>query len=295
MVNNLTPSLANVLGVPLVVQGTRLVLVPDILGPIPVTEQHEYVEVQKASHLVAALQVRESDIEHMRQMHPGVPVYGLWQILIASQCITDTPLQILPLNSLDGFYIYVEQGRALYSGQYQGGFFAAQTSFSLTMATEIQIEITKFIIPNQQAFLAQELLQKSKSARLGFVKQCVTVLFCIVFFGFIADFSLQILSESAFADIVEQERKALQLESQLKFIAKNKLIDKPNQSIALDRLAVLMHDFKDFKFVGTADLRKKSVQALLPASADPSLIYQYLDASMTQTGVWHIKVQLLRK
>ena len=40
---------SDVLGKPVKIQGQDVIILPDIVGAVPVTEQHEYVEIAKAA------------------------------------------------------------------------------------------------------------------------------------------------------------------------------------------------------------------------------------------------------
>ena len=80
-------NLADLLKRPITIQGQEVLLVPDLVGPVPVSEQHQYVELETATNTCPSINVREADIEDMREEYPQLPVYGLWQMLVNSQCV----------------------------------------------------------------------------------------------------------------------------------------------------------------------------------------------------------------
>ena len=161
LANSLTSSLIKG---PLTIADQTVIIIPDMVGPVPIAEQHEYVETVKATNTCAAISMRESDIELARAEHPELAVYGLWQLLIHNQCLSlDTDLQIAPLNDQDGFYIVCETGRFQYSGNYEAGFFAADSRFNIATADKIQLTMNTLTLPQRPARLAREILESHRS------------------------------------------------------------------------------------------------------------------------------------
>ena len=62
-------NLAEVINNPFKVEGQEIVLIPDVVGPVPVSEQHQYVELEPATNTCPAISVREADIEDIRERH----------------------------------------------------------------------------------------------------------------------------------------------------------------------------------------------------------------------------------
>ncbi|NIQ11393.1 MAG: hypothetical protein GWO08_16230, partial [Gammaproteobacteria bacterium] len=60
-------SLADYMKRPVTIEGQEVILVPDLVGPVPISEQHQYVESRSSTNTCPAIHVRETDIEEMRE------------------------------------------------------------------------------------------------------------------------------------------------------------------------------------------------------------------------------------
>ena len=138
--------------------GKKIIILPDFIGALPIHEQHLYVEVVPSTNECPAIYIKEQDIEEAREKNVGVIIFGLWQILCESNLISfNRELQVIKLNDEDGYYLYCELGRAIFSGVYKAGFIAADADLELCDAYEINLSIDQLKLPANEAKLAKEM------------------------------------------------------------------------------------------------------------------------------------------
>lgn len=281
------------IGKPLQLEGVTVVLVPDIIGAVPVTEQHEYVEIAKATNTCAAIFMREADIEAVRQVYPKAQVFGLWQTLIASQKVdVSSTLQVVPMNSHDGYYVHADVGRVLYSGNYDAGFFAADTEFRLSNANVITADINDLVLPKTPACLAKEILFGRKKLYRGTLLQFGALAGILFIVALAIDLSLQFYNERRYASIAQKDQQISKLQSALQVLAKNRLVEVPDQSVALERLAMIMHDFAEVEISGPIQMKSSAIAITLSAAADPAGLYPFVTSAVQPDGRWHVTIKL---
>ena len=289
----MTISLAQVLGQPVVVDGQEVIIIQDIIGQVPVTEQHEYVEIAKATNTSASIQMREADIELARDRYPKRPVYGLWQVLMASGLVdVSAKLQVLAVNDYDGFYVHADTGRVLYSGNYDAGFFAADAGFKLSNAIPIVPELANLQLPPNSALLAREILAERRKVLRDGVFKFLAAAIAIIFVGFVTDFGLQIFSERDYVLIVEKDEKLKKMTSDLRSLSKNRLVSTPNQGVEIHRLALLFHDFEDLEFDTTIQFQKKRLKVSFASEQNPTELYDFMTAQIRPDGRWNVLMDL---
>lgn len=240
--------LAEVINRPITLQGQDVVIVPDLVGPVPVSEQHQYVELEGATNTCPSISVRESDIEDIRDRFPGMPVFGLWQILVYSGLISyRVALHVVEVNDYDGYYLHCDLGRAEFSGVFEAGFFAADSDFELEEAHEIDIDLNDLAVPEREAKLALELqaerrLKTQKSWRnLGIA--CAW----IVMAGFGTDFGLQTFYEQEQKELSNKAQLLESLRSGLDQLRTSRLSEVPNDVATIKALAAVWAKFPNIQ------------------------------------------------
>ncbi len=223
---------------PLIIQGQKLVLIPDVVGSIPVAEQHEYVEIEAASSTCPAIHARESDIDEVRERFPGLPAYGIWQTLIFSSLVGfDRTLQVLTTSADDGYYLFCEQGRAQYSGVYEAGFFAADTSFDLQDAYHIQFDADQLRVPQKPAKLAKELQESRQASIRKAWTGCVATCLALVLFSVGSDFALDEFYRVNQKDYSVKLATVKKLKKQLQELKASRLEVIPNNRKLIEKFA----------------------------------------------------------
>lgn len=276
---------------PVGVQGRKVVFVPEVVGTVPIREQHEYVELVPATNLRPAINVRESDIEQAREGSPGVPVYGMWQTLIESGVVSfNHTLQVVPLNSLDGFYLYCDVGRANYSGVYEAGFFAAEEEFNLEDAYEVNPELSQLVLPTIEAKLAKEMLQERRRIQRSAWTSLGLSLLVIVGAGLITDFTLKKIYAYKYATLENKSALLKNVQTGLEQLRNTRLTEVPDDSDTLEKIASLWALDKTIKSISGSSFGNKQYEFNLSGvESDPSTIFDWIKSSPQPDGSWNIR------
>lgn len=236
-------SLADYIKRPVSIQGREVVLIPDLVGQVPISEQHEYVECCGATNTCPAIHVRESEIEEMRERYPDYPVYGLWHVLINSGLVSfKRTLQVIPISGEDGYYIHCDLGRAEYSGIYEAGFFAADAGFSVSEALLLEAELEQLVLPTQEAKLAAELrFERQLITRKAWSYFAISAV-AVVAVAFGVNLALGHIYAQAHQQLESRSAMLQDLQSGLDKLRTTRLTEVPNNQQALQRLAILWRE-----------------------------------------------------
>lgn len=287
--------LADCMRRPIAVQGKDIIIIPDLVGPVPISEQHQYVESAGATNTCPAIHVRETDLEEMRERYPDYPVYGLWQLLINSGLVSfKRVLQIIPINSQDGYYIHCDLGRAEYSGIYESAFFAADAGFSLDEAKLIDADPDKIVLPTQEAKLASELSSERKLVTRKAWSYLVIMVFSLVAISFVMNFVLAKIYDRAHRQMESQSVVLHDLQAGLDRLRTSRLTEVPNNQMALERLAVLWSSHPQIETDGQQSLSEKQL-ALVIVSGKKNIVDQttpWLFGRYDPKGFWKVNVQI---
>lgn len=275
---------------PVEVQGRKVVFVPEVVGTVPIREQHEYVELVPATNLRPAINVRESDIEQARVGSPGVPIYGMWQTLIESGGVSfNHTLQVVPLNSLDGFYLYCDVGRANYSGVYEAGFFAAEEEFNLEDAYEVNPELSQLVLPSVEAKLAKEMLQERRIEQRSAWTSLGLTLLLILGVGFSTDFTLKKIYAHKYATLENKSELLKNVQTGLEQLRNTRLTEVPDDSDTLEKIASLWALDKSIQSVGASSFENRHFEfSLSGLESDPSKIFDWVKATAQPDGSWNV-------
>jgi hypothetical protein len=261
---------------PVMVQGRELVLIPDVVGPLPVSEQHNYVEIVTASNACPAIAVREQDVDDVREKYPHLPVFGIWQILIHSNLIASKTLQVLPTSAWDGYYLFSDLGRIQYSGVYEAGFFAADTSFNLADAEVLSFTAEQLVMPLQPARLARELHQERRLQFRRAWSSCGLALAASLVLAFGVDAALHFASHNEQQAYLSKSGLLQSAQQGYERLTSNRLMELPDNQLAITRLAELWtHD---------PSLRTEQPQSF--ANPEISLVTRDLGRSPAQQFAW---------
>lgn len=283
--------LADFMRRPITIQGREVVLVPDLVGPVPISEQHQYVESIGATNTCPTIHIREADIEEMRERYPEHPVYGLWSVLIKSGLVSvKRTLQVVPVSAEDGFYIHCDLGRAAYSGIYESGFFAADAGFSLEEAQEITAEPDQLVLPGNEAKLAAELrFERQMILRKSWTWLAISVI-AIIGSAFGTNLVLAGIYDAAHKQIQSKTKQLRKLEDGLEELRTTRLTDIPNNRTDLERLAVLWNQYPDLTTAATQSFSgSQFILFTRTPESDPAKDMSWLQTRFEPSGLWTLK------
>lgn len=279
---------ATLLKRPIQVQGRDVIIVPDMVGPVPISEQHQYVESSVATNTCPTIHIREADIEEMRERHPGVPVYGMWHVLIHSGLVSfKRMLQVVPVGNQDGFYIHCDLGRAEYSGIYESGFFAADASFNLDEAQELNPSIDQLVMPERPAKLAAELRQERQIQQRQAWSTMALAVVCIISIAFGTNFGLAKYYQLEQNRLDERNQQLMSVRSGLDQLRTTRLTEVPNDSAVIERIAAIWALDPNLSSSGQQSFQNASMQFTLGnLSDDPKDKLPWLESSYDPRGSW---------
>lgn len=288
-------SLADYIKRPISIQGQEIVLVPDLVGPVPISEQHQYVESCPSTNTCPSIHVRETDIEEIRERYPEHPVFGLWHVLINSGLVSfKRTLQVVPITAEDGYYIHCDLGRAEYSGIYEAGFFAADAGFSLDEALSIDATLDQLVLPEQEAKLAAELrFERQLIARQAW-SYLALVLVIIVAASFGVNFGLGRFYAHAHQEVESRTAMLNSLQSGLDKLRTTRLTEVPNNHQALERLAILWRQFPNLETKGDQTLNASEVVLSYEAENGPDSApdYSWVNSRYDPQGIVTLSMQV---
>ena len=225
---------------PIRIQDKGVILIPDLVGPVPLSEQHQFVELASSTNTSPSIHVKESDIEEMREMYPGTPVYGMWNTLITSGLISlRKNLQVIPLSDDDGCYIHCDLGRIEFSGDYEAGFFAADASFNLQDADVLHPEYEQLVLPQNEAKMAVELQKERRNKIRTAWSHLLTVVVLIISVSAGANFGLNAIYDIEHKEVREKTVLLDRLRDGLDELRMTRLTEVPSSKTAIDKIAVL--------------------------------------------------------
>lgn len=279
---------------PVTVEQQTVILVPDVVGPVPVAEQHNYVNIAPATQTIPNIAVREQDVEEMRERHPDLPVYGIWQVLIASGLVSvQKTLQVLQTNAWDGYYLFSDMGRIQYSGVYEAGFFAADTSFSLPDAAPVSFYAEQLLLPPAPARLARELHDERRRRIKRSWVSCGASAVMLVVLGIGMDLSLHYATVQQHEDYVLKSRLLASAEQGLNQLRTHRLAEAPDNVEAIRRLAELWSFDPAVSTRGVQSFSQPSIQLMLAdRGPSPARRFPWLSARQEPQGQWLVSFQL---
>lgn len=279
---------------PVRIQSEDIVFIPDIVGPVPLSEQHQYVELSPATNTCPAIHIREADIEEIRESYPDTRVFGMWHTLINSGLVSyRKPLQVVKINPQDGYYIHCDLGRAEFSGDYEAGFFAADASFNLDEAGDINPVAEKLVLPETEAQLAAELLAKRKDVTRKSWSHLVSVITLFIVLAVGIDFALKKVY-SMESESIESKTELLQvLQSGLDKLKTTRLTEVPNNTKAIERVAEFWGGNPEVSTLSNENFQNKRLSFVMPDNGvNPQQQFDWVESEYNPEGEWtiHIKV-----
>ncbi len=277
---------------PVRILGEDIVFIPDIVGPVPLSEQHQYVELAPATNTCPSINIRETDIEDIRESYPNTRVFGMWHTLINSGLVSyRKALQVVTITPQDGYYIHCDLGRAEFSGDYEAGFFAADANFSLDEATELSPDVSQLVLPDTEAQLAIELLAKRKDVVRKSWSHLATALTLLIVVSVSIDFALQEVY-SLESEKVENKTALLQtIQSGLDKLKNTRLTEVPNDSVILERIAEVWSSNQYLSTEPNQSIQQKQVVFVIPdKGVNPAKQFDWVSSVYNPKGEWTVNV-----
>jgi len=277
---------------PVRILGEDVVFIPDIVGPVPLSEQHQYVELAPATNTCPSIHIRETDIEDIRESYPNTRVFGMWHTLINSGLVSyRKALQVVTITPQDGYYIHCDLGRAEFSGDYEAGFFAADASFNLDEATELSPDVSQLVLPDTEAQLAVELLAKRKDVVRRSWSHLVSVLTLLIVVSFSIDFALQKVY-SLESEKLESKTELLQaIQSGLDKLKNTRLTDVPNDAVMLERIAEVWSSNQQLTTISNQNLQQNKVMFVMPDhGVNPGQQFVWVTSTYNPKGEWAVSI-----
>ena len=278
---------------PVRILGEDIVFIPDIVGQVPLSEQHQYVELAPATNSCPAIHIRETDIEDIRESYPDTRVFGMWHTLINSGLISyRKALQVVTITQQDGYYIHCDLGRAEFSGDYEAGFFAADASFNLDEASELNPNVDQLVLPDTEAKLAVELLTQRKETVKKTWSSLVSILTMCVIIGFLSDLGLSKIyaleSEQA-----ESKAELLQvIQSGLDKLKTTRLTEVPNDAGMIESIAAVWAVNPKLVTLPGQSLQKKELVFVVPdVGINPAQNFSWVISEYDPKGEWIIRIR----
>ena len=278
---------------PVRILGEDIVFIPDIVGPVPLSEQHQYVELAPATNNCPAIHIRETDIEDIRESYPDTRVFGMWHTLINSGLVSyRKALQVVKINPQDGYYIHCDLGRAEFSGDYEAGFFAADASFNLDEAAELNPEIDQLVLPDTEAKLAAELLTQRKEVVRKTWSSLVSVVTLCVVLGLVTDVGLTKIYALE-TEQAESKAELLQvIQSGLDKLKTTRLTDVPNDARMIESIAAVWAVNPKLATLPGQSLQREELVFVVPdVGVNPAKNLSWVTSEYDPKGEWILSIR----
>lgn len=277
---------------PITIDGKDVVLMPDLVGVVPLSEQHLYVELQGAVNQTPAIHVNEIDIENVREKHPDMPIYGLWQTLLNSGAVSfRKSLQVVQASPMDGYYIHCDLGRAEFSGDYEAGFFAADAEFNLDDAAVISPSVGDLSLPANEAKLALELQAERKKRVRAAWSNSVASSVLVVILAVLTDFGFLQYYNYTHQEVMDKSAMRDYLQSGLESLKTSRITDVPNDRLKIEKIAEVWAYERELVTDGEQDFDQQQFSFLFPdRGADPKERVSWLNTEYLpkELGKWRV-------
>ncbi|PCJ34055.1 MAG: hypothetical protein COA99_14995 [Moraxellaceae bacterium] len=279
---------------PVRILGEDVVFIPDIVGPVPLSEQHQYVELAPATNTCPAIHIRETDIEEIRESYPNTRVFGMWHTLINSGLVSyRKALQVVTLSPQDGYYIHCDLGRAEFSGDYEAGFFAADANFNLDEAAELDPDVDQLALPETEAQLASELLAKRKETVRSSWSHLLSVVMLVVFSFVGVDFLLDEVFSLESAELENKTELLQVIQSGLDKLKTTRLTEVPNDSKMIEAIADVWNTHLGMVTQSNQSFQQEELSFVVPDTGiNPAEQFSSVSSEYNPKGEWTIKIKV---
>lgn len=184
----------HIIGAPINVGGHEVVLIEDAVGRKEILAEPLLLESSDSSH--PDIWVDEQSLMSLREKNPGLPIYGLWQLLYANGLVASGGLQVIRTGATSGHYILHTEpsdvdhvglwnGLVVESGEYIGNRIASHMTLNPDIdGVEICFDHNELVLPRRPARLAMEIrAERSKLQRKVLTHRAIAASVALAFIG----------------------------------------------------------------------------------------------------------------
>lgn len=244
-----------VLGTPIEIDGKEVIIFRDVIGTdaLRTSLENEIFTIVEplASNGRPPIFIDEKELLRLRDSYPGIPVYGIWQLLFANDKVPlGNEVIIFPTGADRSLYIRLNPdldlelpSSIISSSEYFDGFAPELMDYDLQQATRISVFASELKLPDSPAYTRAEIHD-----RLRHVQQrrwvltaclCLAVILCtaVINYAMYANYTSQL------AVYKNKEAELLALNVRLDELKTRRLISHPNNGTEISRLVeVLSYD-----------------------------------------------------
>ncbi len=236
------------LGVPVEIDGQDVIITRDVIGTEALghTRENEvYTEVEGIGEDGRPpIFIDENELTRLRNAYPGVPVYGLWQLLFANDRVTlGEELVIYPTGQNSGIYLRLNPNADLFSpasildsSEYKDNYIADLPGQPMDKAIRLTVGPAGLFLPVTPAYTRHEKYEKDRQITqrrwmvVGGI--CIAVVLAAAALNY-ALYSIHTMKLKAF------QSKQLELQTlatRMSELERTRLMVRPNDALVLDRV-----------------------------------------------------------
>lgn len=298
------------LGVPVEIDGQDVIITRDVIGTEALGHAREdevYTEVEGIGEDGRPpIFINENELGRLRNSYPGVPVYGLWQLLFANDKVTlGEELVIFPTGQNSGIYLRLNPNADLFSpasildsSEYKDNYIADLPGQPMDKAIRLIVGTSGLFLPETPAYTRHERFEKNRQVTqrqwivVGAI--CIAVVLAAAALNY-ALYSIHTMKLKAF------QSKQLELQtlaSRMAELERTRLLELPNDAVVLDRVRRLVEYDPGVRSPATGDFGvpegvtsnfTNEVHYLVTTpniKTDLAEIYPWVKSAKTQAGTY---------
>lgn len=196
------------------VRGRRILVMADEVAAQTKFQDSLLLEPSNSAH--EFIWVREDALAELRRQHGAVPVYGLWQTLLASRAVDLTARLSLFEDGVDrGSYLICENGRAIESGRYVANQIPVSTGARYSEGVLVSLDPAHLVLPKVTAKVTSEIIAVKRRANVLAGAASVIGIAISAGAGFLVDQYLSNKAERRDKEIARLNTETVRLQSQV--------------------------------------------------------------------------------
>jgi hypothetical protein len=251
-----------------------------------------------------ALWVDEQRVVTLRERHPGLPIYGLWQTLYHNDIVTKDKLQIVLIGEKSGHYLLQDEvteqtdpgavwrGQYIESGEYLGDRIA--NHFHLKPSTDghrLDFDLSELSAPPISARLMSEIVaERSASVRRMWVSRAIAAILACAIVGATHYFRVMQIA-AAEERISALQRELADVQSQAQAILASRIAEWPSPLDAVSPYLVVSAVDSNFTFpdgVQEVSLRSRAGSVRVQRDASVSALPTDMGVRRLPNGLWEV-------
>lgn len=241
------------------------VFIRDIMGKAP---SEKYTKQSQSGRTVW---YEEEVLVQVQEAHNSIPVYGLWQTIIASELIDqEETLQVVftTENRKSGYYLFISDGKyqtgTIFQGEMQSVPSAAvEQGLTLADAVEIDIDLSNLNLPDSPLLTIKERRLAQQAEKKAGQQRNILAIGLVVIAAIAADSGLGYLHGEHMEEF-DMKNAALQAkEDELKRLTQKKLVRHPDQTQTLNRIYQIGSVLHDETVLGKIEAHQEGTVVLV--------------------------------